>query len=171
MPDPISRLSVALSGRYRIERELGRGGMANVYRADDLRTDARSRVKVLQPELAATLGAERFLARSPSRRICSIAHILPLHDSGAADGLLFYVMPLRGGESLRERLAREKQLSDRRGTAFRRRDRARVGLRAPSRDRASGTSSRRTSSSTNDEPQSSRTSVSRSRSAPQARRS
>jgi serine/threonine-protein kinase len=110
MPDPVSRLSAALSGRYRIERELGRGGMATVYLADDLRHGRKVALKVLQPELAAVVGAERFLAEIRITAKLQHPHILPLHDSGEADGLLFYVMPLVEGESLRERLDRERQL-------------------------------------------------------------
>jgi serine/threonine-protein kinase len=88
MPDPVSRLSAALSGRYRIERELGRGGMATVYLADDLRHGRKVALKVLQPELAAVVGAERFLAEIRITAKLQHPHILPLHDSGEADGLL-----------------------------------------------------------------------------------
>ncbi len=104
------RLSVALSDRYRIERELGAGGMATVYLAQDLRHDRKVAVKVLRPELAAVIGAERFLSEIKTTANLQHPHILPLFDSGAADSFLFYVMPFIEGESLRERLTREKQL-------------------------------------------------------------
>jgi eukaryotic-like serine/threonine-protein kinase len=104
-------LAAALADRYRIERELGAGGMATVYLAHDLRHERRVAIKVLRPELAAVIGAERFL-----REIRTIAglqhpHILGLIDSGELDGTAYYVMPFVDGESLRDRLAREKQLS------------------------------------------------------------
>ena len=108
--DAIRSLNAALSGRYRIERELGRGGMATVYLAFDTRHDRRVAVKVLHPELAAALGGERFLAEIKTTANLQHPHILPLHDSGEADGLLFYVMPFIDGESLRDRLTRERQL-------------------------------------------------------------
>jgi serine/threonine-protein kinase len=108
--DPIPRLNAALEGRYRIERELGEGGMATVYLADDLKHERKVALKVLKPELAAVVGAERFLAEIKTTANLQHPHILPLHDSGEADGLLFYVMPYVQGESLRERLEREHQL-------------------------------------------------------------
>jgi len=104
------RLSTALSDRYRIERELGQGGMATVYLAQDLRHDRRVAVKVLRPELAAVIGADRFLSEIKTTANLQHPHILPLFDSGAADSFLFYVMPFVEGESLRDRLSREKQL-------------------------------------------------------------
>ena len=103
-------LSRALSGRYRIERELGRGGMATVYLAEDLRHHRRVAIKVLDPEVAAAIGPERFLRDIETVARLTHPHILPLFDSGQADGLLFYAMPYVEGESLRERLKREKQL-------------------------------------------------------------
>ena len=106
----MDRLGEALAGRYRIERELGRGGMATVYLAEDLRHRRRVAIKVLDPDLAATLGAERFLREIETTANLRHPHILPLYDSGEAAGLLFYVMPLVEGESLRDRLTREKQL-------------------------------------------------------------
>lgn len=106
----IGRLNAALEGRYSIERELGEGGMATVYLAHDLRHDRRVAVKVLKPELAAVVGAERFLAEIRTTANLQHPHILPLFDSGKAEGFLFYVMPYVEGESLRERLDREKQL-------------------------------------------------------------
>ena len=107
----IARLSTALAGRYQIERELGRGGMATVYLARDVRHDRDVAIKVLHPDLGAALGAERFLAEIKTTAKLQHPHILPLLDSGEADGLLFYVMPMVTGESLRDRLARERQLS------------------------------------------------------------
>ena len=105
-----ARLTTALEGRYLIEREIGRGGMATVYLARDLRHDRRVALKVLDPELGAVLGVERFL--SEIRVTANLQHpnLLPLFDSGEADGLLFYVMPFVEGETLRARLDREKQL-------------------------------------------------------------
>ena len=103
-------LSAALADRYRIERELGQGGMATVYLAQDLRHDRKVAVKVLRPELAAVIGAERFLSEIKTTANLQHPHILPLHDSGAVNGTVFYVMPYVEGESLRDRLVREKQL-------------------------------------------------------------
>ncbi|HUL70208.1 MAG TPA: protein kinase [Gemmatimonadales bacterium] len=110
MSDPSTRLTTALSDRYRIERELGSGGMATVYLAQDLRHDRHVALKVLRPELAAVLGAERFLHEIKTTANLQHPHILPLHDSGEVDGTVFYVMPYVEGESLRDRLNREKQL-------------------------------------------------------------
>ena len=104
------RLATALADRYRIERELGQGGMATVYLAHDVRHDRKVALKVLRPELAAVIGAERFLVEIKTTANLQHPHILPLFDSGAADGFLFYVMPFIEGESLRDRLSREKQL-------------------------------------------------------------
>jgi serine/threonine-protein kinase len=103
-------LSASLADRYRIERELGAGGMATVYLAHDLKHDRDVAIKVLRPELAAVIGAERFLSEIKTTANLQHPHILPLFDSGEADGFLFYVMPFIEGESLRNRLAREKQL-------------------------------------------------------------
>ena len=110
MSDLSQRLQDALSDRYRIERELGRGGMATVYLAEDLKHHRRVAIKVLDPEVAAAIGPERFRREIETVARLNHPHILPLHDSGAADGLLFYVMPYVEGKSLRERLSREKQL-------------------------------------------------------------
>jgi len=110
MTDAITRLNAALEGRYRIERKLGEGGMATVYLADDLRHERKVALKVLKPELAAVVGAERFLAEIKTTANLQHPHILPLFDSGEADSFLFYVMPYVEGESLRERLDREHQL-------------------------------------------------------------
>jgi eukaryotic-like serine/threonine-protein kinase len=104
------RLAAALADRYRIERELGQGGMATVYLAHDLKHDRRVALKVLRAELAAVIGAERFLAEIKTTANLQHPHILPLFDSGEADGFLYYVMPYVEGESLRDRLSREKQL-------------------------------------------------------------
>ena len=109
-PDPVTRLNEALEGRYRIERQLGEGGMATVYLADDLKHERKVALKVLKPELAAVVGAERFLAEIKTTANLQHPHILPLHDSGEADSFLFYVMPYVEGESLRDRLDREHQL-------------------------------------------------------------
>ena len=106
----IARLSSALSGRYAIERELGRGGMATVYLANDLKHSRRVALKVLRPDLAHTLGAERFLREIRFAANLSHPNILPLFDSGEADGVLFYVMPNVEGESLRDKLATSTKL-------------------------------------------------------------
>ena len=110
MSDPIARLNAALEGRYAIERELGEGGMATVYLADDLKHERKVALKVLKPELAAVVGAERFLAEIKTTANLQHPHILPLFDSGEADNFLFHVMPYVEGESLREWLDREHQL-------------------------------------------------------------
>jgi len=110
MSAPVDRLAAALDDRYRIERELGAGGMATVYLAQDLKHDRKVAIKVLRPELAAVIGAERFLSEIRTTANLQHPHILPLFDSGAADSFLFYVMPFIEGESLRDRLNREKQL-------------------------------------------------------------
>jgi serine/threonine-protein kinase len=106
----LSRSAAALAGRYEIERELGHGGMATVYLASDVRHNRKVALKVLRPELAAVIGAERFLAEIKTTASLQHPHILALHDSGDADGTVFYVMPYVEGESLRDRLARDKQL-------------------------------------------------------------
>ncbi|HET6578156.1 MAG TPA: protein kinase [Gemmatimonadales bacterium] len=110
MPELLSRLQSALADRYRLDREAGAGGMATVYLAQDIRHDRRVALKVLRPELAAVIGAERFLAEIKLTANLQHPHILPLFDSGEADGYLFYVMPYVEGETLRDRLTREKQL-------------------------------------------------------------
>jgi len=104
------RLGNALADRYRIEHELGAGGMATVYLAQDLKHNRRVALKVLKPELAAVVGGERFLAEIQTTANLQHPNILPLFDSGEADGFLYYVMPYVEGESLRERLDRERQL-------------------------------------------------------------
>ncbi|HTX67468.1 MAG TPA: serine/threonine-protein kinase, partial [Opitutaceae bacterium] len=110
MSAPADRLTAALADRYAIERELGAGGMATVYLAHDVRHDRPVALKVLRPELSAILGGERFLAEIKTTANLQHPHILSLFDSGEADGLVFYVMPYVEGESLRDRLTREKQL-------------------------------------------------------------
>ncbi|NUQ12765.1 MAG: serine/threonine protein kinase, partial [Gemmatimonadaceae bacterium] len=106
----IERLTAAIADRYRIEREIGAGGMATVYLAQDVRHDRPVALKVLNPELGAVLGVERFLAEIKVTANLQHPNLLPLFDSGEAGGLLFYVMPFVEGESLRARLDREKQL-------------------------------------------------------------
>ena len=106
----LSALADALGDRYRIERELGAGGMATVYLAEDLKHHRRVAVKVLRPDLAAALGSDRFLREIEVAASLTHPHILPLHDSGAADGFLYYVMPYIEGESLAARIAREGEL-------------------------------------------------------------
>jgi TolB-like protein/Flp pilus assembly protein TadD len=110
MPDLIQQLSAALGDRYAVEREVGRGGMAVVYLAEDLKHHRKVAIKVLRPELAAAVGGERFLREIEAAARLAHPNILPLHDSGEADGLLYYVMPYVEGGSLRERLERERQL-------------------------------------------------------------
>ncbi len=106
----MERLAASLADRYRIERELGAGGMATVYLAEDLKHHRKVAIKVLKPELAAVLGAERFIQEITTTAQLQHPNILPLHDSGEADGLLYYVMPYIEGETLRNRLDRETQL-------------------------------------------------------------
>jgi serine/threonine-protein kinase len=108
--DPLVRLKAAIADRYKIERELGGGGMATVYLADDVKHHRKVAVKVLRPELASLLGPDRFLREVAIAARLNHPHILALYDSGDADGFLFYVMPYITGESLRARLDREKQL-------------------------------------------------------------
>jgi hypothetical protein len=107
----IDRLNAALKDRYTLERDVGEGGMATVYLAQDLKHNRKVALKVLKPELSAVVGAERFLSEIETTANLQHPHILPLFDSGEADGLLFYVMPYVQGETLRQRLDREKQLS------------------------------------------------------------
>ena len=110
MSEIIERLTAALAGRYRIERELGTGGMATVYLAHDEKHDRKVALKVLKPELAAVIGAERFLNEIKVTANLQHSHITPLFDSGEADSFLYYVMPYVEGESLRDKLDRQKQL-------------------------------------------------------------
>ncbi|MGH7497739.1 MAG: serine/threonine-protein kinase, partial [Gemmatimonadales bacterium] len=108
--EQFERLRAALASRYRILREAGRGGMATVYLAEDLKHDRRVALKVLRPDLAVALGPERFLREIQIAAVLAHPHILPLHDSGQVDGFVFYVMPYVEGETLRDRLVRERQL-------------------------------------------------------------
>ena len=111
MPDTFDGITAALADRYAIERELGSGAMATVYLAEDLKQHRKVAVKVLRPDLAAALGPERFIREIEIAANLTHPHILPLHDSGEAGGFLYYVMPYIEGESLRDKLDREKQLS------------------------------------------------------------
>ena len=110
MPDLLERLRAELSDRYRIEREIGSGGMAHVLLAHDLKHRRKVALKVLRPDLGSAVGADRFLREIEIAAQLSHPHIVPLYDSGSADGLLYYVMPFVEGESLRQRLARETKL-------------------------------------------------------------
>ena len=110
MTDRLDQLKAALEGRYEIERELGHGGMATVYLANDIRHHRQVAVKVLRPDLAAALGPERFLREIRIAANLTHPHILPLHDSGDAEGFLYYVMPYIEGQTLRERIEREGEL-------------------------------------------------------------
>ncbi len=111
MTEITTRLSTALADRYKIERHLGEGGMATVYLAEDLKHKRKVAVKVLRPELSAVLGAERFVQEITTTANLQHPHILPLFDSGEADSFLYYVMPFIDGETLRDKLNRETQLS------------------------------------------------------------
>jgi serine/threonine-protein kinase len=110
MADDLNRFKIALADRYTLERELCRGVMATVYLAEDLKHHRQVAIKVLRPELAAAIGAERFLREVEVTANLTHPHILPLHDSGEADGFLYYVMPYIEGETLRGRMNREGQL-------------------------------------------------------------
>ena len=105
----MTRLTAALADRYRLERELGAGGMATVYLAHDLKHDRQVAIKVLRPELAAVIGAERFLSEIKTTANLQHPHILPLFDSGESDGFLYYVLPFVEGEPIRDRMNRDKQ--------------------------------------------------------------
>src|SRR5437763_16308630 len=107
MADQLARLKAALAARYALGRELGRGGMATVYLARDLRHGRLVAIKVLRPEIAAALGPERFLREIELAARLTHPHILPLHDSGQAGGFLYYVMPYIEGESQRDRRHRQ----------------------------------------------------------------
>ena len=111
LADLLDRLRAALGDRYRVERELGHGGMAIVLLAEDVKLNRKVALKVLQPDLALGIGPARFLQEIAIAAQLAHPHILPLHDSGEADGLLYYVMPYVEGESLRDRLRRERRLS------------------------------------------------------------
>ena len=109
--DTRARLEAALADRYRVDREIGSGGMAVVYLAEDLKHRRRVAIKVLRPELSAATGPERFLREIEIAAQLNHPNILGLHDSGEADGVLYFVMPFVEGESLRDRRDREGQLS------------------------------------------------------------
>ena len=109
-PTSLGRLSAALADRYAIDREIGVGGMATVYLAEDVRHHRKVAIKVLHPELSAMLGPDRFLKEIELTANLQHPHILPLFDSGNADGHLYYVMPYVEGETLRRKLEREQQL-------------------------------------------------------------
>src|SRR5215212_894706 len=110
MSDEVARVTSAVADRYQIDREIGRGGMATVYLARDIRHNRNVALKVLNPELGAVLGVERFLAEIRVTANLQHPNLLPLFDSGEVNGLLYYVMPYIEGETLRTRLEREKQL-------------------------------------------------------------
>src|ERR1043166_2831428 len=109
-PMTLERLRASLADRYRLERELGAGGMATVYLAQDLKHHRQVAIKVLKPELAAVLGADRCVQEITTTAQLQHPHILPLFDSGTAGGFLYYVMPFIEGETLRTKLDREHQL-------------------------------------------------------------
>ena len=109
--DVIAKLNAALSGRYHLKHEIGHGGMATVYLADDIKHQRSVALKVLHPELGVVLGAERFLTEIRTTANLQHPNILPLYDSGTADGLVFYMMPYVEGETVRERMTRDGQLS------------------------------------------------------------
>ncbi|HTG85109.1 MAG TPA: serine/threonine-protein kinase, partial [Gemmatimonadales bacterium] len=110
MPSTADLLKAALADRYRIDREIGQGGMATVYLAEDLKHHRKVAVKVLRPEIAATLGSDRFFREIEVAAQLQHPHILPLLDSGESQGFYYYVMPYVAGESLRERLAKVGEL-------------------------------------------------------------
>jgi eukaryotic-like serine/threonine-protein kinase len=110
MTDVLTRLRAALAGRYTVERELGQGGMATVYLAKDVRHHRQVAIKVLAPDIARSVGPDRFLREIEIAAGLTHPHILPVFDSGDADGVLYYIMPFIAGESLRDRLQREKRI-------------------------------------------------------------
>src|SRR3954470_1439466 len=111
MTTTLDHLSAALADRYRIEHELGQGGMATVYRARDVRHDRDVAIKVLNTELAESLGRQRFVREIRMAAKLNHPHILPLYDSGECDGFLYFVMPVMQGQTLRDRLQHERSLS------------------------------------------------------------
>ena len=146
MPETLAELTTALADRYRIERELGRGGMATVYLARDLKHDRDVAIKVLHPELGAALGAERFLREIKTHRApAAPAHPAAARLRRAPTGTLYYVMPFVEGESLRDRLEREQAAADRRRGAHRARGRGRAATTRTRTASSTATSSRRTS--------------------------
>ncbi len=134
MADLLPRLAAALADRYRIERELGQGGMATVYLAEDLKHDRKVALKVLKPELAAVIGAERFVAEiKTTARAAAPAHPAALRLAATADGFLYYVMPFIDGETLRDKLDRETQLGIDEAVRITARRGRRARLRPPAR--------------------------------------
>ena len=127
------RLAAALAGRYRLERPLGQGGMATVHLAEDLKHHRKVAVKVLRPQLALALGGERFLREIEIAAALNHPHILAVHDSGEAAGLLYYIMPYVEGESLRVRLERDRRLPLDEALQITQGSGGRAGLRAPLR--------------------------------------
>src|SRR5437764_12661965 len=111
MDSILDALREALKDRYRVDKQVGRGGMATVYVAEDLRHERRVAIKVLSPDLAASLGADRFARKIRSAARLNHPNTLTIYDSGSAHGLLYYVMPFIEGESLRDRLKREHQIA------------------------------------------------------------
>ena len=136
MGDAATSLTNSLADRYTIERELGHGGMATVYLAEERKHKRKVAIKVLRPELGASVGAERFLREIGIAARLSHPHIVPLIDSGESDGSLYYVSPYVAGGSLRDRLNAQRQAPDRRRAPHRARGRRRARLRAPQRVRA-----------------------------------
>ena len=128
MPELLGRLQSALAERYRLDREIGAGGMATVYLAADLRHDRKVALKVLRPELAAVYWCRAVPSPVSSTANLQHPHILPLFDSGEAESYLFYVMPFVEGETLRDRITREKQLPIADALRIAKRDRLGVGL-------------------------------------------
>ena len=147
MPDQLDRLQGALADRYTLQRELGRGGMAVVYLAHDLKHDRDVALKVLRPELTAILGRERFLAEIRLAAQLDHPHILTLLDSGESESFVWYILPFIRGESLRQKLTREKQLAVEEALPSQRRSPARWSTRTSTAS-STVTSSRRTSCST-----------------------
>ena len=148
MADLAARLSAALEGRYRVEHEVGEGGMATVFLATDIRHDRRVALKVIRAEMAQLLGPERFLREIRIAARLDHPNILALYDSGDAGGLLYYVMPYVDGESLRDRMTREGQLPIGDALRLAGQDRPRQGTAAPldgagRRGQSSSTRSRR----------------------------
>ena len=138
MSGPLERLQAALADRYEVQGEIGRGGMATVYLAMDPRHNRKVAVKVLNPELAANLGAKRFLKEIEIAAQLTHPRVVPLYDSGEADGLLYYVMPYVEGETVRDRLRRERQLPVEDAIEITAQVAARARLRARAGDRAPG---------------------------------
>ena len=146
MSDILDHLRTALRETYAVEREIGQGGMATVYLAEDRKHHRQVAIKVLRPELSSTLGTERFLREIRLAAKLQHPHIVPLYDSGSADGLLYYVMPFVDGESLRDLLEREGRMPARRAAEIAREVAGGLAY-AISRASCTATSSPRTSCS------------------------